>query len=337
MMMTKDTCRKLFESFNNRKILVIGDVMIDSYLWGKVDRISPEAPVPVVAVKKRENRLGGAANVALNLKSMGAKPILCSVIGNDSKGNDFVELLKNENLSFEGIIKSKDRITTTKFRVIGNNSQLIRVDEEIISDLIKSDLDRLLSTINYLINKGDVKAIIFQDYNKGILTKDLIPGVITLANEKNIPVVVDPKKKNFCEFKNIDLFKPNLLELKEDLKMEGDLGKESVLNDAVDKLHVRQNIKTVLVTLSEKGVLISSKTSENEYEKYLIPAHIRAISDVSGAGDTVISIAALCMIAGLAPADIASISNLAGGIVCEQVGVVPINKERLFNEALKLY
>ena len=208
MILTKDTCQKLFDSFNNQKILVIGDVMIDSYLWGKVERVSPEAPVPVVAVKKRENRLGGAANVALNLKSLGAKPILCSVIGNDSKGNEFIELLKNENLSFKGIIKSNKRITTTKFRVFGNNSQLIRVDEEIVSDIIKSDFEDLLSVISELINNGDVKAIVFQDYNKGILTKGLISDVIALANAKNIHVVVDPKKKNFDEFKNIDLFKP---------------------------------------------------------------------------------------------------------------------------------
>lgn len=334
MMLTKDTCHKIFNFFNDQKILVIGDVMVDSYLWGKVDRISPEAPVPVVAVKKRENRLGGAANVALNLKSLGAKPVLCSVIGNDLKGNEFIELLKNEKLSYEGITKSSHRITTTKFRVIGNNSQLIRVDEEIITDLIKNDLDKLLTVISGLLNKNDIKAIVFQDYNKGILTKDLIRKVIALANDKNIPVVVDPKKKNFGEFKNIDLFKPNLKELKEGLKMEADLGENSVLKDAVDKLHKRQNIKTILTTLSEKGVLISSKVSENKFEKHFIPAHVRVISDVSGAGDTVISVATLCLVAGLAPKDIASISNLAGGIVCEEVGVVPINKERLFKDHL---
>ncbi|MCD4772143.1 MAG: hypothetical protein K8R41_02020 [Bacteroidales bacterium] len=336
-MTSKEECYKLFESFNNQKILVVGDVMIDSYLWGKVDRISPEAPVPVVAVKKRENRLGGAANVALNLKSLGAKPVLCSAIGDDSKGNEFIELLKNENLSFEGITKSSNRITTTKFRVFGNNSQLIRVDEEIISDLIKDDFDRLLSVIHHLMNKGDVKAIVFQDYNKGVLSKDLITKVIALANDKKIPVVVDPKKKNFTEFKNVSLFKPNLKELKEGLKMESVTAENSELKYVVDKLHKQQNIKTILTTLSEKGVMISTKVSENKFEKHFIPAHIRTISDVSGAGDTVISVATLCLVAGLAPKNIASISNLAGGIVCEEVGVVPINKERLFNEVLELY
>lgn len=336
-MTSKEECYKLFESFNNQKILVVGDVMIDSYLWGKVDRISPEAPVPVVAVKKRENRLGGAANVALNLKSLGAKPVLCSAIGDDSKGNEFVELLKNENLSFEGITKSSNRITTTKFRVFGNNSQLIRVDEEILSDLIKDDFDRLLSVIHHLMNKGDVKAIVFQDYNKGVLSKDLITKVIALANDKKIPVVVDPKKKNFGEFKNVSLFKPNLKELKEGLKMESVTVENSELKYVVDKLHKQQNIKTILTTLSEKGVMISTKVSENKFEKHFIPAHIRTISDVSGAGDTVISVATLCLVAGLAPKNIASISNLAGGIVCEEVGVVPINKERLFNEVLELY
>lgn len=336
-MLTKDSIHKLFDSFKDQKILVIGDVMIDSYLMGKVDRISPEAPVPVVAVEKRENRLGGAANVALNLKSLGAKPVLCSVIGDDHKANEFVDLLKNEKLSSEGIIKSKKRITTTKFRVIGNNTQLIRVDEEIVSDLYKDDLDKLFSVVSGLVNNNEVNAILFQDYNKGILIKNLITKVISLANKKSIPVVVDPKMKNFAEFKNVSLFKPNLKELKDGLKIDTNLHENSELNIAVEKLHMQQNIEIVLTTLSEKGVMISTKTGEKKFRKNFVPAHIRSISDVSGAGDTVISVATLCLVAGLISIDIALISNLAGGIVCEEVGVVPINRKRLFSEVLELY
>ena len=147
----KQDIKKLFDDFTKVKVLVIGDVMIDSYLWGKVDRISPEAPVPVVSVSKRENRLGGAANVVLNLQSLGATPIICSVIGEDARGNDFCELLKENNITDRGILKSSSRVTTTKFRILGNNSQMLRVDEEIETNLNEKDSIDFLNHIEHLI------------------------------------------------------------------------------------------------------------------------------------------------------------------------------------------
>lgn len=335
-MLNNDTLTNLFNGFNNKRIMIIGDVMIDAYLWGKVDRISPEAPVPIVAVNKRENRLGGAANVALNIKALGAEPVLCSVIGNDIKGREFTDLLKNEGMPVEGLCTSNKRITTTKFRVLGNNAQMLRVDEEITADLHANDEELLLSGINHIIENSKIDAIIFQDYNKGVLTKKVIEKSIETANNNNIITITDPKKKNFLSYSNITLFKPNLKELREGLKLETDFSDTSELSIAALELHKQMNIRIILTTLSERGIFISWKKDNKQYHE-IYPAHRRSITDVSGAGDTVVSVAALCLASSIDLADMAKISNLAGGIVCEEVGVVPVNKDRLLNETIKLF
>ncbi|MDP8229362.1 MAG: PfkB family carbohydrate kinase, partial [Candidatus Electryoneaceae bacterium] len=321
--------------FNNLNVLIIGDVMIDAYLWGNVERISPEAPVPIVSVTKREERLGGAANVALNVKSMGANPILCSVIGNDEKGKTFTQLLKKLEMETIGIIKSKNRITTTKFRVIGNKNHMLRGDEEDSSDLSLSDIDKLVKNLRSIIKSKKIDIIILQDYDKGILTSKLIPKVIQLAADNQIPISVDPKRKNFNSYKNITLFKPNLKELKEGSNVDFNHEDIREMNQVVLKLQDTQNIKNALITLSEDGIYISAKAGKQRFI-HSIPAHRRAISDVSGAGDTVISVASLCLAMNCNPFEIASISNLAGGLVCEEVGVVPVNKEKLLIEVSNL-
>ena len=216
----KEHIREMFKSFNNLNVLIIGDVMIDSYLWGKVNRISPEAPVPIVAVTKKERRLGGAANVALNIQALGANPILCSVIGVDYEGQAFLDLLKTQKLSQKGILKCRDRITTVKTRVIGNNAQLLRVDEEVEDEIEPSETQQLLTLISYIINHDKIDVIIFEDYNKGLITTKLVSKVVELAKSKNIPTCVDPKKKNFNTYKGVSLFKPNLKELREGIKMD---------------------------------------------------------------------------------------------------------------------
>ncbi len=336
-MQAREAFEKLFEDFNKKKVLIIGDVMIDAYLWGKVDRISPEAPVPIVSVNKRENRLGGAANVALNIKSLGAEPILCSVIGNDSKADEFIQLLEQDGLSASGLIKSNNRITTTKFRVIGNKMQMLRVDEEVTDDLSDNDIQAIYGRIENLLEHENISCVIFQDYNKGVLTAGLIQEVTKKANEREIPVVVDPKKKNFEAYQDVSLFKPNLKELAEGLNVDLDPDNPTELANAIQLLHKNQGIKMVMCTLSEKGVFISYKASETKFEHEHIPAHIRSISDVSGAGDTVVSVAALGYVLGISPGLLAGIANLAGGIVCEEAGVVPINKEKLLRECIKIY
>jgi len=328
--------KEVFEKFRQMNILIIGDVMIDSYLFGRVDRISPEAPVPIVAVNKRTNRLGGAANVALNLKAMGARPILCSVIGQDDKADTFHQLLNDNNLFSGGILKSKNRITTTKFRVFGNKTQMLRVDEENTDSLNEKDITTFKHIIETMMDEQSVDAIIFQDYDKGIISPALIDYITAIAAKRTIPVTVDPKKKNFSAYKNLTLFKPNLKELKEGLSMEFDKNDRESLLEAIRKIHNRQHVDLVLVTLSEDGVLISRRNENGEFSYHEIPAHLRSIADVSGAGDTVISIAAMCLAAGLTDIETAALSNLAGGQVCEFVGVVPVNRDKLLEEVSNL-
>lgn len=327
----KDYVREVFKSFNNLNVLIIGDVMIDSYLWGKVNRISPEAPVPIVAVTKKEKRLGGAANVALNIQALGANPILCSVIGVDYEGQAFLDLLKQQKLSQKGILKCRNRITTVKTRVIGNNSQLLRVDEEVENEIENFETQQLLTLISYIINQDKIDVIIFEDYNKGLITNRLVNKVVELAKSKNIPTCVDPKKKNFNSYKGVSLFKPNLKELREGIKMDVSGDNINELQRAVSSFRVKQNAETVLVTLAEKGVIINNRKIKEH-----ITAHIRKIADVSGAGDTVISVSALCRALNCHEIFTASLANLSGGLVCEQIGVVPINKDQLLEEALKL-
>jgi len=327
--------KKLFDSFNRLNVMVIGDVMVDSYLWGKVERISPEAPIPIVALRRREHRMGGAANVAMNIRAMGAKPILCSVIGTDDKGDIFLELMKKEKMNSSGIVRSQRRITTTKFRIFGNTYQMLRVDEEVEDDLVHADYLTLSRVIDRILETENVHCIIFQDYNKGVLTPKLIQEVVKKARKRNIPISVDPKRKNFDSFSNVTLFKPNLKELGEGLKMELDASDRDAIIEASQSMREKLKCDYVMTTLSEQGVLMSMK-DKLDRNNLFIPAHIRSISDVSGAGDTVISVASLCLAVQRSPYEIAYISNLAGGIVCEEVGVVPINKDKLLKEVISL-
>ncbi|MDR0436848.1 MAG: PfkB family carbohydrate kinase [Bacteroidales bacterium] len=310
-----------------KRIMIIGDVMVDSYLWGQVNRISPEAPVPIVDVTKREYRLGGAANVALNIQAMGATPIICSVIGSDPKGEIFFDLLKQSKISSQTVFKSSERCTTTKFRIIGNNSQMLRVDEENRHELSVTEEKKLLTIISKVIQTQSVDAIIFQDYDKGVITKSLIESVVKLAKKQGIPTCVDPKKRHFLDFKNVTLFKPNLKELSEGLNISFDAKNLKEVKKAMKLLQKQLSIDIVFTTLSELGVAIMDKKTF-----FHNSAHIRQIADVSGAGDTVISVAALCLTLGLPIQTIAKIANLAGGLVCESVGVVSVDKHRLLSE-----
>ena len=328
------TVTGLFKAFEDLKVLILGDVMIDAYLFGNVERISPEAPVPIVAVHKRKNLLGGAANVALNVKALGATPLMCSVIGNDNQGDEFLKLLAEQGLRQDAICRSESRVTTTKFRVIGNKMQMLRIDEETESDLNKNESKRYLDKIKNIITTEKVDVIIFEDYNKGVLTAEVISYVIALANKQGIPTSVDPKKKNFDQYCNVTLFKPNLKELREGLKVEVNPEDKDSLSSALDLLQIRQNVKIAMTTLSEHGVFIRAVNHDESIDCHHISAHLRSITDVSGAGDTVISVASLCLALHQDSKLIASLSNLAGGLVCEHVGVIPINRELLIKESM---
>ena len=311
--------------------MIVGDVMIDEYLWGNVNRISPEAPVPVVACNKRESRMGGAANVAINIKTLGAEPVMCTVIGRDDIGAVYKGLLKQREMTDEGVIESPERITTVKTRVIGNHQQLLRVDQEVTKFIEEKYETLLLERISTLLNKYEIGALIFQDYDKGVLTPKVIETTTRLCNKKNIPTLVDPKKRSFNLYHNVSFFKPNFKELVEGLNIEVEKGDSQGIANAVKEIHNNWKVGNVMVTLSEKGVFISSG---DNYQVY--PAEIRDITDVSGAGDTVISVAALGMAAGLHPYHCAYLANQAGGLVCEKVGVVPIEKEMLLKEGIVL-
>ncbi|MBR1769493.1 MAG: hypothetical protein IJ748_03455 [Bacteroidales bacterium] len=333
--MTMDYFKSIFKRIEGLNVLIIGDVMVDSYQWGRVERISPEAPVPICTVEKVENRLGGAGNVALNIKAMGANPILASVIGNDYNGEVLSELMKKEAMTIDGILRSESRTTTIKTRIIGNNAQMLRVDKEITSDLSVEDEKLFLDTVFATLDKKRIDVIIFQDYDKGVITEKIIDTVVAWAKERNIPTCVDPKHKNFSFYKNVTLFKPNLKELKEGLKIENLKPTKENLIDAALLLRDKQKIEKVFITLSEYGVFLADY-SKVKAEIVMLPTNVRKIADVSGAGDTVISLASLCLALKMKSEDIAKISNLAGGLVCEEVGVVPVNKERLYRELLAL-
>ncbi|WP_035843285.1 bifunctional heptose 7-phosphate kinase/heptose 1-phosphate adenyltransferase [Crocinitomix catalasitica] len=323
--------KNTFTEFSTKKIIVIGDVMIDTYLNGSVQRISPEAPVPIVQFKSREHRLGGAANVALNLQSLGAQPFICTIVGKDEQADLLFKLLNENKLSTKGILKGDDRVTTVKTRVIGNNQQLLRVDNEDTTEINSLAEFALIEKVKEIVLKEGIDGIIFEDYNKGILTENVINSIIEFANLNNIVTTVDPKKLNFLTYKNVTLFKPNLKELREGLDRIIDSKEREDFQEAINQLKTIINPKYVFVTLSENGVYM------NDADKhYYVPAHLRTIADVSGAGDTVISVATLCLVSGVSSEDIAKVSNIAGGLVCEKIGVVTVDKEKLMSEVLML-
>lgn len=320
--------------FENKKVLIIGDVMIDAYIWGDVNRISPEAPVPIVSVNTRENRLGGAANVALNIQALGSTAILASVIGEDDKGKIMLELIKKRGMPTHGLLKSESRITTTKFRIIGNNAQMLRVDEETDTSLSKELKSEFLKHLIQLMNSEKFDAIIFEDYDKGVIDSDIIAAVLKKSDELQIPVSVDPKKRNFFSYQGVSLFKPNLKELQNAINQE--------LPDDIEELaKLAENFRKdnqyrfLLLTLGARGMLLSYEEN-NKPKHYHIPSRVRNVSDVSGAGDTVISVATLSLAEKISPIEMTDLANLAAGIVCEYVGVVPINTQRFFKESLDL-
>lgn len=327
--MKSSEIKKIFKSLRDYRILIVGDAMLDAYMWGKVDRISPEAPIPIITSTNYENRLGGAANVALNIRSMGAIPYLCSVIGDDDKGEVFLERLKEKGIPSDGIIQTRGRKTTVKTRIISNNQHLLRIDEEETSPIGEEMEKELVRKVTGILDNQSVQAVVFEDYDKGVITPFLIEEITRRAKEKGIPVLADPKRRNFHHYRNMDLFKPNFRELKEGLNLTIDKANTEGIVRAIRPLHKERNNRLVFITLSELGVLIS-----DGQHHYSLPAEVRDIADVSGAGDTLIAVSSLFLAAGFAPKDIAGIANLAGGLVCEKVGVVPIDKEDLLEELL---
>lgn len=323
--------QQLFSEFEKIRIAVIGDVMLDTYWWGNVSRISPEAPVPIVALQKNEFRLGGAANVALNLVALHAQTTLISVIGNDEEGKKLLDLLKKQKINSHYLISNDERITTNKTRIISRNQQMMRLDAEVSTDIDEKIENQLLSNIKKYLDAENPHVIIFQDYNKGVLTKKIIEQTIVWCKEKNIITTVDPKRKNFFTYKNVDIFKPNIIEVKEGLNMLFEDVNLELLQVVHFQLNQKLNNTISFITLSEKGVFYQDKKNSN-----IIPTHVRNIADVSGAGDTVIAVASIVYAITKNMQLTSEVANIAGGLVCEEVGTVAINKEKLFRECERL-
>jgi D-glycero-beta-D-manno-heptose-7-phosphate kinase len=317
----------LFDSFARIKVGVVGDVMLDTYWWGHVDRISPEAPVPVVALDKSDARIGGAGNVALNLISLGARTSIFSVIGEDGTGKELDKMLVESGIDTSYLLCSSTRKTTNKTRIICRNQQMMRLDSETVEDLKADVEDALLARIeDYIVNEKPA-VIIFEDYNKGVLTEKVIKEVITLCKQHKVITTVDPKRKNFFAYKGVTIFKPNLKEVKDGLNLLIDEVNLKTLNHIHQLLNEQLDHDISFITLSEKGVFYSSSDKAN-----IIPSHLRNIADVSGAGDTVIAVASLIYAATGDMKTMAAIANIAGGIVCEEVGTVAIKKDTLLEE-----
>lgn len=322
---------QLFSGFKKMKVAVIGDVMLDTYWWGDVERISPEAPVPVVAVSKKEKRIGGAGNVALNVQSLDASVALITILGDDEDGVHLKQLMQDNNIDTRFLLESRKRITTNKIRIISRNQQMMRLDAENVHDIDEVDEEKLQNQIEKYITTEKPDVVIFEDYNKGILTKNIITKTIELCEKNKVPTAVDPKRKNFFSYKKATLFKPNLVEVFTNLN----LLPEEISEELLTSIHLQLKEKTdhsiSLITLSEKGIFYQENNN-----KEMIPSHRRNIADVSGAGDTVIAVASLVYASTKNIHLTAEIANIAGGIVCEEVGTVAINKERLLEECKKL-
>lgn len=318
---------ELFEKFNGKNIVIVGDLMLDVYIWGKVGRISPEAPVPVVEVEEESYRLGGAANVGLNIKSLGGNPILVGVIGYDREGTILDALMKENDFIRDGIILDEERPTTVKTRIIAHSQHVVRVDKEDKKDITEEMENKILTFLEN--QKSSIDAIIFEDYNKGVLTKSLIHRVVDFARRNNIIVTVDPKFNNFFEYKNVTVFKPNRKETEDALQMKID-SEEKVI-EAGKKLKEILQPEYLLITRGDKGMTLFSSDSRIDS----IPTRARKVADVSGAGDTVIATLTIALASGAEIREAATIANLAAGLVCEEVGIVPIDEMNLYNHLIE--
>ncbi|MDD8016825.1 MAG: D-glycero-beta-D-manno-heptose-7-phosphate kinase [Bacteroidota bacterium] len=308
---------QLLKTVKNKRVAIIGDVMIDRYVWGTVSRISPEAPVPVVEVESESTRLGGAANVANNITSLGAKALLIGVVGNDNNGKELRLYLEKENTSSEGIVTDPSRPTTVKTRVIAHSQHVVRIDSEEKKDIGGEIQNKIISILEKNISAID--GIIIEDYNKGVVVKELIHRITELARKTNTVITIDPKFNNFFEYKNVTVFKPNKKETEEALgrRLQTDDDVVAAGKTLLEKL----NAQNVLLTRGEKGMSVFEKSGSVTH----IPTRARHVADVSGAGDTVIATLTAMLAGGATMQEAASLANYAGGIVCGEVGIVPID------------
>lgn len=326
--MKRTELQQVFDDMEGLHVVVVGDVMLDNYWWGNVDRISPEAPVPIVSLTGRESRMGGAANVALNCRALGAKVSIASVIGDDIEGKTLIKLAGEAGIDTSLLMQSWRRPTTTKTRVISRSQQIVRIDDETTDDLYIEEEHPFIDMVLKYLQRVKPQVLIFEDYNKGLLKQNVIHRITAHCKEIGIITAVDPKRKNFLCYKDVTIFKPNLKEVREGLNLPIEHTNENELNEVHRELCTALHHQVTFITLSEKGVFYN-----NGFTSAIIPSHIRNIADVSGAGDTVIATAALVYAVTKDVNLMAELSNLAGGLVCEEVGVVSVKKDKLHKES----
>jgi D-glycero-beta-D-manno-heptose-7-phosphate kinase len=319
--LSPERAEQILNAARGKKIAVLGDFMLDRHLKGTVRRISPEAPVPVVEVDTEMAGLGGAGNVAQNLASLGAIPICFGVVGPDQAGQTLLDLLKSVGAPVDGMLSSEGRKTTEKIRIIAHDQHVVRADRESTDDLSREEENRLLGSLESMA--GSLDALILQDYNKGVLTASVIAKAITLAKAHHVPVSVDPKFQNFFAYSHVHLFKPNVKEL--GLAMGMSVADDAHFIEAGHQIFDRIMPEFLLITRGEKGMSLFLDHKKVQH----IPTRAMKVHDVSGAGDTVIATFVAAEAGGATPSEAATLANYAAGVVCGEVGVVPIDRQRL--------
>lgn len=325
--LTESRLQELLEKFKGKKIAVVGDLMVDRYYWGHVSRISPEAPVPVVEVVEEQVRLGGAANVANNIQTLGGEPMLVGLIGNDHPGHVFIEILKERNLPSKGIVTDPSRPTTIKTRVIAHAQHVVRIDNESKSECPEHIRHLIVDAVKYNIHELD--AIIIEDYNKGVVTKEVIHELIAVARKYNKIITVDPKLNNFLEYKHVTVFKPNRREVEE--AIGGRLKTQADVERAGKYLLEALEAENVLLTRGDEGMTLFESGGGIDN----VPTQATNVQDVSGAGDTVISTLTMALASGATVREAATMANCAAGVVVGSVGIVPIQPAELFEATLR--
>lgn len=316
----------IFRRIENMKVLIIGDVMVDEYIYGDVNRISPEAPVPILDFDHKEYRLGGAANVALNIKSLGATPYILSCVG--KKSEKFINILKEKDIKYD-LVNSETRNTTYKIRLMSNSKQMMRIDYETLEDLNSVENEKILELMDSILSKNNIDIVILSDYDKGVLNKANISKIIDRCKDDNIPIVVDPKFNNFLEYKDVDIFKPNIKEYMNGFNIKD---KKFDIKTNINILKNLTSCKNAMITMSEKGIYYNDQHN-NSYMDHDV---VKNVADVSGAGDTVTATTALLYVLGVDPSTIIKICNIAGGLVCEELGVVQVDKNKIIEKYLNI-
>jgi len=321
MFLPESRTNEIIEGFHGRRIAVIGDVMLDRYYRGTVSRISPEAPVPVVDIDEESEYPGGASNVAFNLITLGASPFLLGVIGDDLAGEGLRSLLIDLGIGDQGLLVDPDRPTTLKTRVIAASQHIVRVDWETKRTINPRVLEKVVERLEE--NIGTIDALILQDYNKGVVVPELIARSVALARRHGVPIYVDPKSNNFFRYTGVTLFKPNRKEAEDALKRE--LRGLEEQREGIEELLARLGCEYVVLTLGSEGMMLAQRGQP----PILAPTKAIQVADVSGAGDTVIAALAAACAAGATMQEAVIVANHAAGIVCEQVGTVPVGRDEL--------